>query len=256
MDILGKYVSRGKSLSPGLEELMWKMLRNQSLNSLHNQELRFLHFVLCHMYNLCLNSLLFRDAIANAGCRDDVVLSRKVPLEIWKLIYDGCVEMGVTSSTFQSDKSRGELWLYYNTHPRLLTGLTNYITQRLGLKHHVKISEHNLIDGNYLYSLGSVIPSRILMVIAFCLVNWGRMVAEPWIRLFSRKIFILFLLLSGGLVLNEHFLVSGYNGPVDTVIQDIQAMTGIVPIPHLRQEEASHENFLDFLFIFDNNMQI
>ncbi|AJG42944.1 hypothetical protein KM481_gp14 [Harp seal herpesvirus] len=256
MGILGKYVSAGKPMSFGVEELMWKMVKNKSLNSLENLELRYLHLILCKMYNFSLNCLLFRDALANCGCRDDTVLSRKVPVEFWRLMYDGCLQMGVINHMLQSEQSRAALWLHFNSHPRLLEGLTNYITQRLGLNHHVEIFPHNITDGNYIYSLGSVLPARLLMTIAFCLVNWGRQESEYWVRTFSKKIFVLYLILSGFLNLSESFLLTGYEGPVDVVIRDLQATAGIVARGSPPTEDAKQQSFLKYLFIFNNNMLI
>nr|QOW02500.1 UL79 [Tadarida gammaherpesvirus] len=256
MAILGKYVCAGKPMSEGIENLLWKVLRRQSLNSLGTQDLRFLHLVLCKMYGLCLNIYLLKESLSNTGSRDDTVLSRKVPLEMWKMLYDGITEMGVTSKMLCSPESRASLWLHFNSNTTLLKGLTSYILQRLGLMQHVDISPNVIVDGNYIYNLCSVLPSRMLMTIAYCLVFWGKQHAENWVRLFSGKIFLLYLILHGYLVPRKSFMamctLNDYCGPVELICQDLTntfGMTNLLNEVHLEKDKS-----LDYVFIFNNNI--
>ncbi|XP_037680497.1 uncharacterized protein LOC119525784 isoform X5 [Choloepus didactylus] len=162
MDVFGAHVWRDRRMSAGVESLMWKAVYGQRLNTLTSQELRYLHLVLCKMYGLCLNVYLLREAVANAGNQDDVVLGRKVPREVWKFIYDGCVQKtGITHEMLVEQASSAALWLRLNSKPELLAGLTSYILHRLGVRVPVTVAPRNLKDGNYLYTLGGVLPGRV-----------------------------------------------------------------------------------------------
>ncbi|AMA67375.1 protein UL79 [Vespertilionid gammaherpesvirus 1] len=257
MDILGKYVTLNKKMSRGLEKLMVKTLQQKTLNNYNGTEVKFIHMIMCKMYNFCLNSLLFRESISNTGCRNDIVLSRKVPLEIWKLIYDGCKNMGVTDDMLSTQEHRAALWLHFNSHPKLLEGLTSYVTHRLGVYHHVHILPNNITDGNYLYNLGAVLPSRILMVIAFCLLNWGNQNCESWVRFFTGKIFIFYLIVTGYIKPKKTLLLTsasmGYVGPLELIADDIRAMRGTLLENSLTEHNVYIEP-LDYLFIFNNNV--
>ncbi|XP_037680501.1 uncharacterized protein LOC119525787 isoform X3 [Choloepus didactylus] len=174
MDVFGAHVWRDRRMSAGVESLMWKAVYGQRLNTLTSQELRYLHLVLCKMYGLCLNVYLLREAVANAGNQDDVVLGRKVPREVWKFIYDGCVQkMGITHEMLVEQASSAALWLRLNSKPELLAGLSSYILHRLGVRVPVTVAPRNLKDGNYLYTLGGVLPGRLLMR-RRALGIWGR----------------------------------------------------------------------------------
>nr|UTK45506.1 protein UL79 [Equid gammaherpesvirus 5]UTK45585.1 protein UL79 [Equid gammaherpesvirus 5]UTK45664.1 protein UL79 [Equid gammaherpesvirus 5]UTK45743.1 protein UL79 [Equid gammaherpesvirus 5] len=256
--MFGKYVSRGeRPMSAGVRGLMWRVLSGTRLNNYGPEELRFVHLILCKMYNYALNVLLFRETLTNCACRDDCVLARKVPPEMWKLIYDGCREMGVTEETLGEERRRAELWLHFNANPRLLEGLTNYVTHRLGVTHHVTVCANNLTDGNYLYNLGSVLPSRVLMSIAYCLVYWGEQECEPWVRHFSSRVFVLYLLAAGYLRLDGSFAdasaACGYEGLVEMVMRDMRGFRGVAG-PEPPRAEAPPTDTLDYLFIFNNNI--
>lgn len=270
--MLGRYVKSGKKMSVGVENMLWKVLREQTLNNYDPSEVRFLHLILCKMYNYTLNLLLFREAISNAGCRDDEVLSRKVPLEIWKLVHEGCSEMGVSDDMLRRERDRAALWIHFNSHPDLLMGLVGYITNRLGLSHHVEIVPNNLTDGNFLFNLGTVLPSRILMSIAYCLLFWGKQESEPWVRCFSGKIFLLYLVVAGYLKPQTSLLSvaanSGYLGPLEMLAADLMATRGVIShgefvspaaLPRPTSEEKERPDTsgsLDYLFIFNNNILI
>lgn len=246
-------------MSVGVEKLMWKMLRQQSLNNYKNIELKFMHMILCKMYNYTLNILLFKEALSNTGCRDDSVLCRKVPVEIWKLLYDGCKEMNITDDMLRKETNRAALWMHFNSNSSLLVGLTNYVTHRLGLNHDITINPNNITDGNYLYNLGGILPSRILMSIAYCLVFWGKQEAEPWVRYFTCNIFLLYLIVSGHLKLQKSVLSAsasvGYLGPIQIITSDIIATKGII-FPMVPNSTRPDSKTLDYLFIFNNNILI
>ncbi|ARW78081.1 protein UL79 [Common bottlenose dolphin gammaherpesvirus 1 strain Sarasota] len=251
--MLGSLVSRGPEFSPGQEELMWKLLQNKSLNTLTPLEVRFLHLVLTRMYDLCLNLYLLRDGIANAGTRDNIILGRKVPVEIWKLIYDGCVAIGVTHDMLLDPQKRAALWIHLNARPELLQGLARYVIHRTGVTHSVRISPQNIIDGNFLYNLGGSLPSRLLTVIGYCLLNWGRDATEPWVRLFVTKIFIFYLTLAGHVIPREATLAraveANYSGIMDVIAHDMLATRG-------KQRETTElyvHPSLDYLFVFAND---
>nr|BEG23009.1 homolog of EHV2 ORF18 protein UL79 [Macronycteris gammaherpesvirus 1]BEG23088.1 homolog of EHV2 ORF18 protein UL79 [Macronycteris gammaherpesvirus 1] len=258
MDIFGKTVCAGRPMSNGVKSLLLKALKQHSLNNYNSDELKFMHLVLCKMYNYTLNILLFKEALSNTGCRDDDVLNRKVPIEIWKILYDGCQEMGVTEEMLQVEKIRADLWLHFNSHPELLHGLTMYVTNKIGLNHQVDICENNITDGNYLYNLGAVLPSRLLMSIAYCILFWGKQECEPWIRLFLNKVFILYLIVSGYIIPKKSLLMAcgnvGYLGPIEVIWEDIACVQGI-PVLHEHINRPDSKT-LEYLFIFNNNFSI
>ncbi|UTM05187.1 protein UL79 [Equid gammaherpesvirus 2] len=255
--MFGKLVRPGRPMSSGVRELMWRVLRGTSLNNYSAAQLRFMHLILCKMYNYALNVLLFRETLANCACRDDCVLGRKVPPEIWRLVYDGCKEMGVTDEMLGEERRRAQLWMHFNANRALLEGLTNYVTHRLGVTHAVSVCSNNITDGNYLFNLGSVLPSRILMSIAYCLVFWGRRECEPWVRHFSSKVFILYLMVSGHLRLEGSFAdasaACGYQGVVEVVMRDMRGYRGVEG-PVAPGGEAPPTDTLDYLFVFNNNV--
>ncbi|AIA62055.1 orf18 [Alcelaphine gammaherpesvirus 2] len=256
-DILGRYVSAGPDFSPGVRALLFKLLRGKSLNTLTPEELRFSHLVISKMYELSLNVFLLREAVANCGVTDAVILERKVPVEFWKILLDGCLTMGVTEDMLLSETGRSQLWLHLNKNPQLLRGLTQYVLSRLGLRQHVHVHPQNLLDGNFLYNLGSVFSCRLLMVAAFCLQFWGRPEVEPWVRTFLTKIYVLYLIVLGAVRVNfsvfELSAQNGYCGVLEAVCSDLMALTG-----HEGggpQERQWHE-WLDYLFIFNNNVKL
>nr|AEL29762.1 hypothetical protein [Bovine gammaherpesvirus 4] len=253
--MLGKYVVQGKEMSPGLRRLMWKAIHGRGLNTYTSEELKFTHMVLCHMYNYCLNIYLLKEALANAGTRDDDVLGRKVPVEFWKILYDQCGKMNIQDDILACDKKSEALWLHMNSNVQLLDGLSQCVFRSIGLRHHVKIHPEAITDGNYLYNLGSIIPCRLLMTIAYCLINWGKLETEPWVRVFSSHILILYLIISGYLSIKKSLLVqavnTGYSGVLEVIREDMKATFGRVapPVPHT----LTHDKSLDYLFIFNNN---
>ncbi|AJE29659.1 ORF18 [macacine gammaherpesvirus 12] len=256
--MLGRCLREPQEMSAGLRGLMWRVVRRQNLNTFLPGELRFLHLVLCEMYNYSLNVYLLKEAMANTGTRDDVVLGRKVPVELWKVVYDGLKEMGVSDAALISESKRGALWLYFNQRPELLKGLSDYVFCRLGLSHHVRVVAENLLDGNYLYNLGGVIPCRLLVALSYCLAFWGQAAHEHWVRLFSGKIFMLYLIISGYIMPQRSILeqvgTSGYGGFIEEVCRDVRAVHGIPlwdlapAVPALTSDQA------DYLFAFNNSV--
>ncbi|AAT00007.1 JM30 [macacine gammaherpesvirus 11] len=256
--MLGRCLREPKEMSAGLRGLMWRVIRCENLNTFLPGELRFLHLVLCEMYNYGLNVYLLKEAIANTGTRDDIVLGRKVPVEFWKIIYDGLREMGVSDATLLSETKRGALWLYFNGRPCLLKGLGDYVFCRLGLSHSVRVVPENLTDGNYLYNLGSVIPCRLLVALSYCLAFWGHADHEPWVRLFAGKIFILYLIISGHIMPRKSILeqvgTSGYGGFVEAVCRDVRAVHGIPAWDFAAAAPALTSRQTDYLFAFNNSV--
>nr|QRE02501.1 hypothetical protein [Otarine gammaherpesvirus 4] len=229
---LGKYVDEGAPLSQGLRCLLHKIVADVKLNNFSSHELSFLHMVLLKMFDMCLNVYLLREAVANAGMRDNDVLARKVPVEFWKILYDGCVVSGVSHSVLLNPESRATLWVAFNGHTDVLLSLTTYVLRRVGIAHSVRVAPQNLVDGNYLFNLGAVLPSRLLAVLSFCLVSWGRDDCEPWVRAFIRRIFLLFLVLAGYLIprttLVRRAANADYVGPMWLICEDLLTM-GNVP---------------------------
>nr|WIM51702.1 MAG: hypothetical protein ADFBMEEK_00068 [Peromyscus leucopus gammaherpesvirus] len=242
-------------MTEGIRRLLFKVLRQQKLNTYTNQELRYLHLILCKMYEYCINMYLLKEAIANTGTSDDSVLCRKVPTEVWKIIYDGCLEMGISHEDMISEKKSCVLWEHLNKQEGLLQGLTNYIFHRIGVESQVTIRHAVLTDGNYLYNLGGVIPNRLLMAIGFCLINWGKQENEHWVRLFSGKIFILYLMLRGWIRIGPGSCVkaseTNYPGVTDMVAHELRILFGIRTS---MQGSTKHTNELDYLFIFNNSV--
>nr|ALH44435.1 ORF18 [Human gammaherpesvirus 8]USL87657.1 MAG: ORF18 [Human gammaherpesvirus 8] len=255
--MLGKYVCETEPLSPGLRRLMWRFLQNKNLNTFHAQELRFIHLVLCKMYNFGLNVYLLREATANAGTYDEVVLGRKVPAEVWKLVYDGLEEMGMSSEMLLCEAYRDSLWMHLNDKVGLLRGLANYLFHRLGVTHDVRIAPENLVDGNFLFNLGSVLPCRLLLAAGYCLAFWGSDEHERWVRFFAQKLFICYLIVSGRLMPQRSLLVwaseTGYPGPVEAVCRDIRSMYGIRTYAVSGYLPAPSEAQLAYLGAFNNN---
>lgn len=251
---MGQFVCQGKELSPGLAELLWKTVQQKSLNSFTEKELKYLHMVLTNMLNYTLNIYLLRETLAHTGTRDEGVLARKVPDEFWKLVYDGCVDMGVTTGMLLAERQRAALWLHFNSNPDLLTGLTQYVWQRLGISCPLTINPRTLMDGNYLFNLGGVIPSRLLMVISYCLLFWGRQEQEPWVRLFSGKIFVLYLIITGHILPQKSILSlaanTGYRSLIELVVEDLLTTRGLRPQKNNRHRDMS----LEYLFIFNNSV--
>ncbi|ABB22236.1 hypothetical protein OvHV-2gp16 [Ovine gammaherpesvirus 2] len=254
-DILGRYVRAAPSFSPGARTVLFKLLQGKSLNTLTPVELRYCHLVLTKIYELGLNAFLLREATANCGVTDTVILERKVPLEYWKILSDGLKATGVSDRMLLSEAGRGQLWLHLNRTPSLLRGLARYFFLTLGLTHHVRIYEHNLLDGNFLFNLGSVFPCCLLTVAAFCLVFWGRSEVEPWVRAFMLKIYLLYLVISGALRVDfsvfQESSLNGYRGILDTIYADVVAFSG--PRNPQPQAKAWHP-WLDYIFIFNNNI--
>lgn len=245
-------------MSPGLRSLMWKVVLCQSLNTYDAYELKYARAVLCHMYNTCFNMYAFREALSNAGCRDDTVLGRKVPLEMWMIIYEGIRKMGVTMDMLASEDSRASLWLHLNSNPHLLDGLTQYIFNKIGLKHKVNIYPQNITDGNYLYNMAGVIPNRLLMCIGYCLVFWGKRQNEYLVRFLFKKIFILYLVISGYLIPKKTFMMdsvhTGYTGPMEVICTDLQTTRGLIISKNNQNQANFTDASLEYIFIFNNNV--
>ncbi|ATA58247.1 UL79 [Eptesicus fuscus gammaherpesvirus] len=254
---LGRHVARGRPMSPGLEALMWKLLRRRGLNTLSSVELRYLHAVLGGLYDLCLNVYLLREALANTGARDDAVLARKVPLEFWAALREGCVAMGVSDAVLCSEHACAALWRHLNARPPLLLGLARYVLARLGLRHLAAISTHNLVDGNFLFNLGGVLPARLLMIISGCLLRWGDPAAEPWLRGHVARLFLLYLVLSGHLLPRRSFMAHAsaddHRGPMDIIAADVAAMAGVCVCQECPGTQHGSEGCWDYVFIFNNN---
>lgn len=249
------FVSKGKPMSLGLENLMWKLLEARPLNTLSSHELRYLHLLLCKMYDLILNVYLLREALANTGNRDFMVLGRKVPIEYWKILWDVCLKCGCNKQDILNEERSCALWYHLVGNPSKLEKLVQHIFQRFGIKHFVLIDHRNLKDGNFLYNLGSVLPSRLLMVIGFCLVFWGREKEETWVRFFVTHIFIVFLLISGHLHLSKDIITKNmefdFRGIIYTILKDIHMCRGTPPRIgwDLTQIEGT-----DYLFLFNNDV--
>ncbi|QDQ69226.1 UL79 [Colobine gammaherpesvirus 1] len=254
--MLGRHVREALPMSPGLKKLLWRFLCGKNLNTFHPQELRFLHLVLCEMYTFVLNVYLLREATSAAGTHDATVLGRKVPVEVWKLVYDGLAAMGVNRRDLLREEWRNALWLHLNANPRLLKGLADYLFRRLGLMHSIRIAPENLGDGNFLFSLGSALPCRLLLALGYCLCFWGLAQHEPWVRFFSRQAFLTYLIIRGHLMLPGSLLSwaseTGYTGPIEAVCRDIGSMHGLVAVTGEVLPAPGNEQ-LSYMRVFDNN---
>lgn len=228
---LGRYVFlRKDDLSPGIQRLLDLIVSGERLNNYAPDELRFLHLILCRTFDFCLNVLLLREAQVNTACRDDALLSRKVPADFWATLYCTLVATGVHPRQLTKEESRAALAMRLNASPDLLQAITSSILRKYNLRACVKISPNNLTDGNYIFNLGAIIPSRCLMSLAACLRFWGDQCLEPWVRLFSGKFFFLYLLIGGFIGIRKTLLLDAsersYLGIFETLIEDLAAIRG------------------------------
>ncbi|AAB66393.1 hypothetical protein [Murine herpesvirus strain 4556] len=253
--MLGRYVIVGKPMSPGLQALLSKILFKDKLNTLSSTELRLLHAILCHLYNFTTNCYLFKYALYNTGTYDNGVLGRKVPIQFWTLLYEVCLESGLTTKDLTDETVAASLWYRLNTaDDGTLCGFCEKIFKKLGLTHHVALDLVNLRDGNLLFNLGSTIPCRLLMCLLFCLKNWGAQGLEPWVRHYVGKFFLLYLILAGYLLPRkecvEFAATQSYAGLMETICADILTFQGSqalsLPPDNYLQE-------LDQLFTFNNS---
>lgn len=241
---LGRYVFlRKDNLSPGVQRLLNLVVSGEKLNNYQPDELKFLHLILCRTFDFCLNVLLLREAQVNTACRDDALLSRKVPSDFWGRLYCTLVATGIDPRHFAKEESRAALAMRLNASPDLLQAITSSILRRYSLRSCVKISPNNLTDGNYLFNLGAIIPSRCLMSLAACLRFWGDQCLEPWVRLLSGKFFLLYLLIAGFIGIRKTLLLDAsersYLGIFETLIEDLAATRGEArTVPTL--EELGH----------------
>lgn len=214
-----------------MRKLLERFIRGDRLNRFSGDELRFVHLVLCRMYDLCLNILLYREANVNAGCRDDPILSRKVTPCYWLALYDALARSGVREEDLLDETRRAQLCLALNSDAEALRALTRHVMRNLGLRSCPRIAVNNLYDGNYLFSLGGVLPSRCLMALAACLKFWGMTEHEPLVRHFTGKFFVLYLMVSGIIGLRKTALLeaarNSYAGIFETIIGDVAATWGI-----------------------------
>lgn len=250
-----------KELSPGLDRLLTRVICGERLNNFSSNELRFLHLVVCKMYGLCLNFYLLREAIANAGLRDNAVLSRKVPGVFWRALFRACGDLGVRREDLVTEESRAALCLRFNSDLWALSRLTDRVLRRCGVACPVRIAENNLVDGNYLFNLGASIPTRCLLALGFCIRFWGDGRLEPWVRLFAGKFFVLYLLVSGHLGFRQGLLVDAadrsYRGLLEAVTDDLAATRGLCGGSGNGARETSgpmDDEMFRYLFGFNNNV--
>lgn len=253
--MIGKYFALGKDLSPAQYHMLLKILQQLSLNKYTKPEQQYLYCILKHLFAFCLNVYILKESLCHVGTRDDIVLSRKVPGEFWSLFYEACIEMKVTNDMLISESRRAALWLHFNRNPELLQGLTNLILNKLGIYEHVQVDSAVITDGNYIFNLGSALPSRILMLLCYCLTFWGQQQQEPWVSFFSGKFFILFLILSGVILPQKNWVNAssqmGFLGFIEIIISDLQATLGITG----NSSQLLYDESLDYLFTFNNNVQ-
>lgn len=254
MELLGKYVCVGEKMSFAQKALLLKVVENQSLNNCTEDEQHYLHLIIKNMLQFCLNVYILKENLCHVGTRDDVVLSRKVPGEFWKLLFDTCVEMGVSSDMLISERRRAGLWLHFNSRPELLQCVLSMLLGKMGVKNDLKVNEIVLTDGNFLFNLGSVLPNRMIMILCYCLAFWGKETQEPWVRFFTSKIFILFLVISGHLLPQKNWIslsaTTGYTSFIEIIMDDIKATLGV---GHPTATPPYDES-LDYLFTFNNSV--
>ncbi|AAM22118.1 unknown [Suid gammaherpesvirus 3] len=252
--MLGKYVFEGRPMSNGLKGLLWKLMMGKSLNTLSMNELRYCQLMLNKVYEFTLNMYLLREAVTNCAVRDDKLLSRKVPIEYWKMVYDTCERMNIHSDILEDSAKRANLWLFINSNPKILKAMFVDILQQIGISQNINIDIQNLSDGNFLFNMGSVIPSRLLMILGFCLVFWGIPKLEPWVRKFVSMVFILYMMLLGHIVpkydIFEESVSNNYSGLSSLIWKDIMSLHGAVPSSGTMQ----HMHELDYIFIFNNSI--
>lgn len=210
------------------------------------------------MYTTCFNFYTFKEALCNAGCRDDTILGRKVPIELWMILYNGLIEMGVNTDMLLSETQRASLWVHFNRNTELLEGLSQFIFRKLGLSHFVRVCPQNITDGNYLYNMASILPNRLLMVVGYCLINWGKAENEYWVRTFLKNVFMLYLVIAGYIIPKKTFMIdsiqTGYSGPIKVLCEDIIVTKGLDYTAEDENESKRYDPSLDYLFIFNNNV--
>lgn len=228
---LGRYAfQRKEELSPGLRRLLSLVVSGERLNNYASEELRLLHLILCRTFDFCLNVLLLREAQVNTACRDESLLSRKVPIGYWVALYSTLIALGVDRDVLTKESSRAALAMRLNASPDLLRRVTVLILQRYDLRSCGRIAPNNLTDGNYLFNLGATLPSRCIMSLAACLHFWGDPCLEPWVRLFSGKFFLLYLLIGGFVGIRKTLLLDAsersYLGVFEGLLEDVAAIRG------------------------------
>lgn len=228
-----------------------RVVVGENLNNFPVDEQEYFRAVVSEMLTFALNVLLLREGVAHTGVRDDTVLGRKIPDEFWALLWDGCTEAGFPVQAFLSERGRASVWIFLNSRPDLLSGLANYVLSRLGVSPR-KFDPTVITDGNFLYNLGGVLPARFVVALCYCLAFWGRSPQEPWVRLFSGRAFILFLVFSGALVprnsLPAATVTGGYCGLVDVILKDMRATRG----RGTGAEALTYHSSLTYLFVFNN----
>ncbi|ADW24359.1 hypothetical protein RHVP.18 [Cricetid gammaherpesvirus 2] len=253
--LFGRFVVEGSNFTPGLKSMFWKLVSGRQLNTLSNYDLRFLHLLLCKMYEFTLNCYMLKDAMGNCGTGDSVILGRKVPLEYWKLLYDVCCKCGMKPTEMANEGAAAQLWARMTQEPLLLKELLRQFFLHIGLTQPVSIRPCNMFDVNLLFNLGGALPCRLLMVLMYCLKNWGKQECEPWVRHFCLKIFVLYLLITGSIVPKRELLDScvrdSYAGILETITQDILVTYGASYIPRAPNR---HHASLDLVHAFNNNI--
>lgn len=244
----------GRELPQGLQRLLFKVVQRRQLNTLTSNELNLIHVILTRLYSFILNAYLLRQAMGNIGTYDNGVLGRKVPLEYWRLVYDVCLEVGMNPKDLAHETIAGDIWKRLNSDEKALSCFTQRIFQKIGLQN-VYIDPLNLRDGNFLFNLGSVLPSRSLMVLLFCLKHWGQQPCEPWVRFFAGKMYVLYLIIAGYIIPRraavESAIAQSYSGLLETVMVDILNFNGIQV---LTNDQTEYLQELDIIYAFDNNV--
>lgn len=236
--------------------LLNKLVTNASLNSLHSEELRFLHLLLTRMLQLAINLYSFKETIINSGNCDSHILGRKVPLVLWQAFYRACKGLGLKDSDLLCPKRRRSAWIQINSDVKLVQALLDTVMASTIKFNRCIIYPNILVDGNSVFNVLSVLPSRLIMCLSFCLLHWGEQTYEYWVRTFSTKVFILYLLLSGKLIPKASMLQAAanmnYAGLTETIITDLLATRGLNVLSS--EYDIDIGSKFDFLFLFDNSV--
>lgn len=189
-----------------------------------------------------------------------MVLGRKVPLKLWQVFYIACKKAGLKDEDLVRSEGRRAAWLALNKAPRLIQSMLDHVMfQSLGFPG-CPLYPHILIDGNVVFNVLSILPNRLVLCIAFCLKYWGQQAYEPWVRLFSTKVVILYLIISRHIQPKSSTLQAAadmnYSGLIELICTDILATRGTRARQFVHDQDSLLLPGLDFLYLFNNSITL
>lgn len=258
MKLLGSCVfADEEKFTGGVSRILMNLILQRPLNNFSGNELRYLHLVTTSMLKYCVNFYLWRETVTNTGNRIDLVLGRKVPVSFWKMVYDALNIIKVPDEVFVNEQASTAFCLHLSRTPKILHAVCKFIWKQFGLQgSYPKIYDDLITDGNFLFNFGSIIPSRFLLTILFCLVYWDEADEEVVLRRALKHIFIAFLIIEGYIYIDKKiFLSHQYSGIVDLVCDDIIGVSGVGGPCMVIHENRVTSNYYSFINLFNNNFE-